>query len=118
MWRGGRRLPLVPTRANRQPAFACYITRPDEDVADAAGVIVLTISGDRISGITRFLDTGLHRLFGLPETIGRSPAAGWRSMVGELSLLGRGGDRGTDESGDGGNHQSLQDAVVVADPAE
>lgn len=70
-WRGGRRLLLVPTRANRQPAFACYITRPDSDVADAAGVIVLTVSGERIIGITRFLETGLHRHFGLPETVGR-----------------------------------------------
>lgn len=68
-WRPARRLHLVPTRANRQPAFGCYITRPDEDVADAAGVIVLTLSGDRIRGITRFLDADLHRRFGLPVTL-------------------------------------------------
>lgn len=68
-WRGARRLHLVPTRANRQPAYGCYITRPGEETADAAGIIVLTPSGDRVRGITRFLDTDLHRRFGLPETL-------------------------------------------------
>lgn len=68
-WRGTRRLHLIPTRANTQPAFASYITRPDEETADAAGVIVLTNSGGRIHGMTRFLDTDLHRRFGLPETL-------------------------------------------------
>lgn len=68
-WRGVRRLLMVPTRANRQPAFGCYITRPDKGIADAAGVIVLTLSRDRIHGMTRFLDTDLHRRFGLPETL-------------------------------------------------
>jgi len=74
-WRGVRHLRLVPTRANRQPAFGCYITRPDEETADAAGIMVLTLSGDRIRGITRFLDTDLHRRFGLPETLSAGPRA-------------------------------------------
>lgn len=72
-WRSGRPLRLVPARANGQPAFACYISRSDDDVADAAGIIVLAISGDRIRGITRFLDTDLHRRFGLPVTLHRHP---------------------------------------------
>jgi len=42
---------MEPTRANTQPAFACYLTEPDEP----AGLIVLTQRGDRIRGITRFL---------------------------------------------------------------
>jgi predicted Zn-dependent protease len=75
-WRGGRRLHLVPTRANTQPAFACYIARPDEETADAAGVIVLTLSGDQICGMTRFLDTGLHRHFGLPGSVGGFAGSG------------------------------------------
>jgi RNA polymerase sigma-70 factor (ECF subfamily) len=75
-WRGARRLRVVPTRANGQPAFGCYITRPDEETADAAGIIVLTLSGDRIGGMTRFLDADLHRCFGLPETLSPgSPAS-------------------------------------------
>lgn len=69
-YRGVRRLRLVPTRANTQPAFGCYIARPDDaDAADAAGIIVLTLSADRIRGVTWFLDSDLHRRFGLPETL-------------------------------------------------
>jgi RNA polymerase sigma-70 factor (ECF subfamily) len=48
-WRGPGRLRLVPASANGQPAFAEY--QPDP-----VGVIVLTVAGDRIRGITRFLD--------------------------------------------------------------
>lgn len=49
-WRADRPQLLRPTRANGQPAFACYISeRP-------AGLIVLTLDGDRIRGITRFLE--------------------------------------------------------------
>jgi RNA polymerase sigma-70 factor (ECF subfamily) len=48
-WRAGSRLRLKPTGANRQPAFTC---RLDDE---PAGVIVLTLAGDRIRGITRFL---------------------------------------------------------------
>ncbi|WP_328808666.1 RNA polymerase subunit sigma-70 [Nonomuraea montanisoli] len=40
---------LVPTRANGQPAFTCRLG------GQPAGVIVLTLSGERVRGITRFL---------------------------------------------------------------
>ncbi|WP_028045701.1 RNA polymerase subunit sigma-70 [Cellulomonas sp. URHE0023] len=55
---------LVATRANRQPAFACY----RQDAAGAAtftGVVVLTTTPAGISGITRFLDASLAPTFGL-----------------------------------------------------
>jgi RNA polymerase sigma-70 factor (ECF subfamily) len=74
-WRGDRHIRLVPTRANRQPAFGCYIDRPGEQTADAAGIFVLTLSGDRISGMTFFLETDLHRRFELPETLSPGSAA-------------------------------------------
>jgi RNA polymerase sigma-70 factor (ECF subfamily) len=48
-WRAGRPLRLVPTRANAQPAFACFIEE------ERAGLIVLTVDGDHIRAITRFL---------------------------------------------------------------
>jgi len=41
---------MTPTRANNQPAFLC---RHGED---PAGLMVLTLDGDRISAVTRFLD--------------------------------------------------------------
>jgi RNA polymerase sigma-70 factor (ECF subfamily) len=62
-WRGGRRLVLVPTRANRQPAFGCYL---GDDAGDPAGIMVLTVAGGGIAGMTRFLDNRLFAAFGLP----------------------------------------------------
>jgi RNA polymerase sigma-70 factor (ECF subfamily) len=65
-WRAGRALRLVPTRANTQPAFAAYLEQPGCPAAGRpAGVIVLTLAGEQISGITRFLDAGLLRPWGL-----------------------------------------------------
>ena len=62
--------PPLPARAHprQQPArVGCYLTLTDaDDGAQPAGLIVLTINGDRIGAITRFLDSGLFRHFGLP----------------------------------------------------
>ena len=62
-WRGRRVLRLVPIRANDQPAFLCDLSPPDESSARPAGVLVLTMTGGRISAITRFLDDDVHRRF-------------------------------------------------------
>jgi RNA polymerase sigma-70 factor (TIGR02960 family) len=70
--RAGRRLGLLPTRANTQPAFACYIGRPEDPGAQPSGLVVLTLKGDRIAGITRFLDPELPSIFGVT---GALPAA-------------------------------------------
>src|SRR5580700_6025440 len=37
--------------------------------ARATGILVLTLSGNRISGITRFLDEELPRMFGLADVL-------------------------------------------------
>jgi len=69
---GTRRFRLIPTRANGQPAFGCYLSDPAASVAPVAhahSLIVLTLAGDRVSGITRFTDSGVMRLFGLPRTV-------------------------------------------------
>jgi len=72
-WRARRRLRLLPTRANGQPAFAAYLSRrPEEPTAYFTGILVLTICSDRISSITRFLDIDLQRQFGLSDTIAAS----------------------------------------------
>ena len=68
-WRGGRRFRLVPTRANTQPAFGCYLDDALGQVAHAAGLIVLTLEGERISAIARFLDSGVLDRFGLDQTL-------------------------------------------------
>jgi RNA polymerase sigma-70 factor (ECF subfamily) len=66
---GARRLRLIATRANGQPAFACYVSDPSAPVAHAHGLIVLTLDGDRVSGITRFMDDSVLPRFGLPRTL-------------------------------------------------
>jgi RNA polymerase sigma-70 factor (TIGR02960 family) len=68
-WRGERRLRLVPTRANAQPAFGLYMQDPQTPIARAHGVMVLTLEGDRIAALTRFADNSLLPQFGLPRTI-------------------------------------------------
>jgi RNA polymerase sigma-70 factor (ECF subfamily) len=67
--RGGRRIRLVPTRANGQPALGHYIEDPHAPVLRCYGLLVLTLEGDRISGITRFRDTAILPRFGLPRTL-------------------------------------------------
>lgn len=63
------RFVLVPTRANGQPAFGCYLRDAHAPVAHAYGLMVLTLRGDRVTAITGFPDTGVFRPFGLPRTL-------------------------------------------------
>jgi RNA polymerase sigma-70 factor (TIGR02960 family) len=67
-FRQGRTYRLVATRANGQPAFGAYVRDPVAGVAHAAGLLVFTLAGDRISVITRFDNSVLPR-FGLPRTL-------------------------------------------------
>ncbi len=60
---------LVPTRANGQPAFGCYLRDPHTPIAHAYGLMVITLSIDRIAAITGFPDTSVFRAFGLPRAI-------------------------------------------------
>lgn len=63
-WPGRGRVHLEGTRANQQPAYGVYLDgRP-------TGIAALNISAQGITGITRFLDDGLHRRFDLPNHIG------------------------------------------------
>ena len=68
-WRGGRRSGWCATRANTQPAFGCYLNSARAPIAQAAGLIVLTLDGERVSAITRFLDLGVLHRFGLHQTL-------------------------------------------------
>jgi RNA polymerase sigma-70 factor (TIGR02960 family) len=68
-WRAGRRYRLIPTRANTQPAFGCYRSDAHAPIAHAAGLIVLSLEGDRIAAITNFVDSSVLPRFGLPRTL-------------------------------------------------
>jgi RNA polymerase sigma-70 factor (ECF subfamily) len=62
-------LRLVPTRANTQPAFGCYLPDPQAAIARPYGLFVLTLEGDAIAAITWFAETGVLGHFGLPRTL-------------------------------------------------
>ena len=70
-WRDRRQVRLLPTRANRQPAYGCYMADPDRPIMNPTGIIVLTLAGDQVQSITRFLDGGLTVPFGLPVALQR-----------------------------------------------
>ena len=63
-WRTGRRLELRPTRANGQPAFRCCLADDGGAGTRSLGLVVLTMSGGRISRVTRFLDAAPADRFG------------------------------------------------------
>lgn len=67
--RRGTPLMLVPTRANNQPAFGCYVRAPHTELARAYGMLVLTLEGARVSAMTWFVDTSLLARFGLPRSL-------------------------------------------------
>jgi RNA polymerase sigma-70 factor (ECF subfamily) len=60
---------LIPTRANGQPAFGCYLRDRRTPFPRAHGVLVLSLSGGRIAALTRFLDNSLLARFGLPRSL-------------------------------------------------
>ncbi len=65
----GTPLCVVPTRANTQPAFACYLPDADAGIARPRGLFVLTLEGDAAAAMTWFADTALFEHFGLPRTV-------------------------------------------------
>ena len=65
----GAPLRLVPTRANGQPAFGCYLDDRYVPGARRFSFLVLTLDGEQISAITAFTDTSVFARFGLPRTL-------------------------------------------------
>jgi RNA polymerase sigma-70 factor (ECF subfamily) len=59
---------LIPTRANRQPAFGVYVRDPATGLFHANGMLVVTLAGDRIRAMTRF-DNSVIASFGLPRRL-------------------------------------------------
>jgi hypothetical protein len=67
IFRPGRRFDLIPTRANGQPAFGAYL-RASTGIRHGTDLYVLTLTGDRISAMTRF-DNSVLPSFGLPRSL-------------------------------------------------
>ena len=64
----GRVYDLVPTRANGQQAFGAYIRSPAGGIRHGAGLLVLTLTGEKICALTRF-ETSVFPWFGLPRSL-------------------------------------------------
>jgi len=67
VFRPGRTLRLIATRANGQPAFGVYACQRPATVPRASGLLVLTLAGGQIRAMTRFDNSALAS-FGLPAT--------------------------------------------------
>jgi RNA polymerase sigma-70 factor (ECF subfamily) len=67
--RRGASFKLVPTRANGQPAFGCYLPDAHTAIAHAYGLMVITLDGDQISALTWFGDRAVMAKFGLPRIL-------------------------------------------------
>jgi RNA polymerase sigma-70 factor (TIGR02960 family) len=63
------RLRLVATRANNQPAFACYLADASTEIARAYAAFVLALEGGQVSAITWFADSSVVEQLGLPSTL-------------------------------------------------
>jgi RNA polymerase sigma-70 factor (ECF subfamily) len=66
---------FVETRANRQPALAVYMRDEASGLWRASGLLVLTLRGGQIAGLTRF-ESHTLRPFGLPRILPGDPPGG------------------------------------------
>jgi RNA polymerase sigma-70 factor (ECF subfamily) len=63
---------FLPTRANGQPTLAVYMHDTASGLWRAAGLLVLTLDAEQITGLTRF-ETTTMRPFGLPSILPDGP---------------------------------------------
>jgi RNA polymerase sigma-70 factor (ECF subfamily) len=63
------RIPLLPTRANRQPAIGAYFPDPEAGVYRPYGIMVLSLDGEAIAEITGCTDPSMFPLLGLPNKL-------------------------------------------------
>jgi RNA polymerase sigma-70 factor (ECF subfamily) len=66
---GNRRVRVIPTSANGQPAFGTYSWDPERRVHLPTVLQVLTLRGGRIEEITGYVNPEIFRAFGLPAEL-------------------------------------------------
>jgi RNA polymerase sigma-70 factor, ECF subfamily len=74
-WKVHGPLRLVPTAANRQPAFALYVRTGADARWTAHAIQVLALEHDRISALTLFIESARFQAFGLPLILPDSASA-------------------------------------------
>jgi RNA polymerase sigma-70 factor (ECF subfamily) len=65
---GAYDMPMLPTRANGQPAYGLYMRTPQGDFTPFQ-LQVLELDGDRVRHVTAFFDHRLFETFGLPARL-------------------------------------------------
>lgn len=70
-----RRFRLVPVAANRQPAFALYLSGREGPRFEAHAIELLTLQEDAIAALTIFREPHLFAAFGLPIVLPSESAA-------------------------------------------
>jgi RNA polymerase sigma-70 factor (TIGR02960 family) len=66
---GTRRYRLIAAPANLQPAYGCYISDDGDPVGHAHGMLLLTVTEEGVSAMTRFVDNSVLPYFSLPRTV-------------------------------------------------
>ena len=77
---GSHDMPMLPTRANGQPAFGLYMRTPAGDF-EPFQLQVLDLDGDRVRHVSAFFDTALFATFGLPDRLPARRAGGRRAVT-------------------------------------
>ncbi|MEY9912723.1 RNA polymerase sigma-70 factor (TIGR02960 family) [Catenulispora sp. MAP12-49] len=67
----GQELRFLPTRANGQPAMVLYIPDPQAPIWRFCGLIVFSLRGGQVRGLTRFAGQASLTRFGFPRTLPR-----------------------------------------------
>jgi RNA polymerase sigma-70 factor, ECF subfamily len=75
---------MIPTAANGQPAFACYL-RDHDGVHRAHAIAMLTLAGSRIARIVSFNDPGLLTVFGMPQVAPATRPAGDSGLLAQTA---------------------------------
>jgi hypothetical protein len=58
-----------PTRTDTQPAFGCYLAKPDAGGAHFTWIVVPRRARRQLAGATRFLDPEFGKPFGMPDVL-------------------------------------------------
>ena len=65
----GEGVKVVLTRANDSPVLGYYRADPQAAIYRASAIMMVTVSGDRVSSLAKFSDKSLFATFGLPRTM-------------------------------------------------
>jgi RNA polymerase sigma-70 factor (ECF subfamily) len=72
----GRKLRILPTRANGTPAYAIYVLDTAAEIWRSTGMLVVTVDIDLVSDVTHF-EPSVVGAFGFPRALPLEAGEGW-----------------------------------------